>query len=493
MAPQHPAGALLDLLAAAPINSWVQANASTSAGKFVNVSAPSIDKPSYPAVGGAQHSSKILLAWSSVAWDDSRMQLTAWGGGHANTNENGTYYWDASTREWSIGYYSAGTIETISGGSNTASITFDGSLSTPTSAHTFGGIDYAPILDRAIVCPAANHTNSQSAYLSSDPTGDFASFVRWLPMYTLDTRQQGTGKVAGATGSNANNAAHGGVDKVGAGAWYVRDWGLDTAYSSLVPSLGLHMLGAVRVVAEGGVDVAYMASCNASGVPSSLFRIQLNDHDYHNDVVTKVGAGLYGAGGAANSCVMIITAGHARNWALVAGSKNYPIQGWDLATAGASNAPFFVPAAQLSGTGVTALMNSLDFIGGVFPQTGIAYNASAQAGHSMGWTWDVRRHTILVVTLLGDVVEIDVPATGSPTTATWNCTLLSDVSASSRPPTNQELKDRTTALGTLARVVTSVGGKFKWSDRLGGCAVYLTESYDGEVWLFKPAGWTDPR
>ena len=51
----------------------------------------------------------------------------------------------------------------------------------------------------------------------------------------------------------------------------------------------------------------------------------------------------------------------------------------------------------------------------------------------------------------------------------------------------------TTTLGTLTRTVTSVGGKLKWSNYLGGCYVYLTHCYDGQVWLFKPAGWTDPR
>ena len=491
MAPLHPAGALLDLLAAAPTNSWVRANA--SGDTFIAHQAANADKPYYPAGGGAQHSSKILLAWSSMAWDDTRAEITVWGGGHANTNENGTYVWRASTRQWGVGFYSADTIETIVGGTNTASVTIDGPLSTPNSAHTFGGIDYAPTLDRAIICPAANHTNSQSAYLSSDPTGAFSGFVRWLPMYTLDTRQQGQGKVAGATGSNVHRASSGGADMPGAGAWSVRDWGLDTAYASLVPSLGLHLLSALRVVQEGGVDVAYLSSTSGSGVPQSLFRIALNSLDYHGDVVTKVGAAMNGANAAGNSCVMVLTTGHTRNWALCAGSKTYPIQGWDLATAGASNAAFYVPSANLTGTGAAAIASSLDYIAGPFPQSGIANNWSAQNGHSMGWVWDPRRNTIVAVSLLGDVVEIDVPTSGSPSVATWNCTLLANTSASPRPPTNAEMITETTTLGTLTRTVTSVGGKLKWSNYLGGCYVYLTHCYDGQVWLFKPAGWTDPR
>lgn len=498
-ATQHPLAASLDLIAAAATNTWVRLNA--AGDTFIAHQVPNAAKALYPAVGGPQHSSKILLAWSSMYWDDSRGCLVAWGGGHANTNENSVYYWDAATRQWAIGFYPSATREFFnSGGSNVYSRPVDTVFSAPTSAHTFGGMGFAPTLNRGVIFPAANHTNSLSAnYMLDDASADpnyslfGPNWVRWLGLYTLDMAQAGTGKVGGTTGSNPDNAAAGGSDRAGAQAWQVRDWGLDHPTSAaMVANFGLHQATGLDVVQESALDTLYFTAANNSGVPHRLYRIQLNGSDYRNDVLEQVGAGNFTTGAA--SIISTICVGHnlSRRIVMGPGTYVYPIQCWDLTSPGSSNTPINVPVANISGTGVTRLIASLSVEGGGSTQNNGPWaqpgNIHSGGSTGVGCLYDPGRGTMIVASFLGDVIEITPPASGSLSTG-WTATLLADASASSRPPTNAELQ----ALGGSTRNPTNVGGKWKRAPSLGGAYLYLTDAYDGQVWAFKPAGWIDPR
>ncbi len=91
-----PYGRLRALLRTLPLNTWVQVNTSN----YVDCQMLPADRPvNYP---NAVDHVKVVIPWSSIAFDHVRGNLLLWGGGHANYTGNQLYQWHADTGEWSM-------------------------------------------------------------------------------------------------------------------------------------------------------------------------------------------------------------------------------------------------------------------------------------------------------------------------------------------------------------------------------------------------------
>lgn len=92
----NPYNRLRTILRDLPVNTWVQVNTS----QYIDCQMPLADRPaSYP---NAVDHVKIVIPWSSIAFDRKRGHLLLWGGGHANYTGNQLYQWHADTGEWSL-------------------------------------------------------------------------------------------------------------------------------------------------------------------------------------------------------------------------------------------------------------------------------------------------------------------------------------------------------------------------------------------------------
>src|SRR5262245_24233912 len=87
-------GPLLPLLLQMPENAWLQANANLYSNVWTSPSLEPLDR------GAPQLPSKIIIPWSSFAWDSNRGDVILYGGGHANYPGNDVYRWHSSTLQW---------------------------------------------------------------------------------------------------------------------------------------------------------------------------------------------------------------------------------------------------------------------------------------------------------------------------------------------------------------------------------------------------------
>jgi hypothetical protein len=268
----------------------------------------------------------------------------------------------------------------------------------------------------------------------------------------------GLGYVGGTTGSNPKRGSSLGVDLPGANAWSVRDWFLDhpDAATFAPDFVSARTNGVAACREENGHDVVYFKV--GAG---HLMRIEMVDQDYRNDIIYRVGqawtSDSTANGGALDTVENVFVA--LRN------STN-PIEGWDLDAAGFSNKNFVVPAAGLTGSAAAEFVAHLAAEGAVFSMT-----------------YDQRRERFVVWGRGGRVYSIRTPR-GSDLTVGWEVTKLSADTLPQRPLTSAEFT------GTNAD--TGASGKFKRSESLD-VYVAVQGAYDGNVWMFKPAGWIDPR
>ncbi|HXR50411.1 MAG TPA: hypothetical protein VN778_05295, partial [Verrucomicrobiae bacterium] len=86
-APIGPYGRLRSLLRNMPLHTWAQVNTT----KYIDCQMPLADRP-----GGFTNPVdhvKVIIPWSSFAFDHVRGNLILWGGGHANYSGNQIYHW----------------------------------------------------------------------------------------------------------------------------------------------------------------------------------------------------------------------------------------------------------------------------------------------------------------------------------------------------------------------------------------------------------------
>jgi hypothetical protein len=435
---------MLDLIAAAPANSWIKANTNTIQSVF---GASDLT----PAFGsGVGSPSAIIRAWSSFAWDSNRSRLILFGGGHANYGGNDTYMFDMRTRIWSLAFAASDVVAAPAG-----YVTVDGPLKSPISSHTYGNNCYLPKLDRFLTFGGAAHS-SGSGFQITDSGGNP---VRNLSGgYLCDLALAGQGFVGGASGSNVKRNTTLTTSLAGANAWAARDYVLDHANTTIPPAIVNHKNAGTQVVTEGGKDVIYFTA-GVSTTPS-LFKITYNDLDYRNDSMAMIGQGWTNGGKDTG-----LGYDPVRLCAAYLNSATVPLYFWDVSAPSTTNRNKAVADTGLTGSGSAAFLAVSSF-----GSQSILYDPVRQRFAAWGRG--------------GAVFSIVLPA-GTPVPETgWVVTQLTDNTASPRPAIDSELLSN--------EVDTGVTGKWHYAKDMD-VYIGLQHTVQGNVWVFKPAGWVDPR
>ena len=347
---------------------------------------------------------------------------------------------------------------------------------TPVSSHVYGNNVYLTVLDRFMTFGGAAYGDGGTlrVYDASIP-GD-QSPLRSAGAYTLDMSQAGTGKVAGLTGSNVKGTGYTDTNLDGANAWLLRDWfGQATTHPSRPRAGGVDFdqhinCGAVATV-EGGVDVVYYTA--GSGTARHLWRVEVRA-DPLDDVQTYVAAqgvddSAQGQGPIALDPVRRVVVKLNNS----GGGASGTLQFVDLKrTWGATNG---WRAATLTGSDVSEFTAS----GGGLLNAGIAYNPikGCFTVYNMGrQVWDI------------------YPPDSAAYVDNSNANLTTDSDWALVKPTMDTVGSAPRSTYATGAVLGETGllGKWKWVDDLR-CGLVTFGNQAGEVWAYKPTGWTDPR
>lgn len=436
--------ALRALLAAAPEDSWVKANLNElqqvwpgSDYQPLDNGSPSIQRP-------------VISAWSSFAWDDDAQRAIIWGGGHANTATMDVYMWDGANRNWITAFYSPDLTYFPSG----SRMPIGGPLTAPKSSHTYANNNWLPVQQRFITFGGAEQTSGDTFSIVSAVDG---SLLRWGGAWTLDMTQAGQGKVSTGTGTNVKRGTTTGVTLQGANAWNCRDYFLDHPNQAQVGSMRSRINGFNVYALEGGRDVLYQACSGSTSL--GLTRIEFVDGDYRNDLLSRAGNASgnnsTNQGGAIDTANRIIVA---------CGGPTQPFEAWSLAAAGPNNYPTNVQAAAVGGAGKASYF---------------AAQTAAQAngrGFGMGMLYDERRGRY-VMWGSGAPLWYAPGVTAAQIATGWT---IESVAVNGTGPK---------AWGHADLIESGIHGKWKRSAKLD-CYIGLQDALRGDMWLYKPAGWT---
>ena len=221
-----------------------------------------------PSQGGKR---AVIYAWSSFDWDQTRGNLIAFGGGHANYLGNEVYIWNGETGLWGLA-----------------------------SLPSF--VDYTDInhIIPSKDAPQSSHTYQNNVFLKNQELfvsfggaaasagGCFLELVTSSPRVTrnvapwvFDVSKANPTKIGGATGSGWDTT----TVKLGSNAWYNRRDYVDGDYP--IDTIG-HINQAAVAVDEDGVDVVYMTMDLASGLPN-WYRYEFGDvRGGGRDTCTKI-------------------------------------------------------------------------------------------------------------------------------------------------------------------------------------------------------------
>jgi len=461
--PASPLAAVLDLIASAPDESWVQLNTNTMQSAYAPAGLVS-------QLGPAGQE-RIQGAWPSAAWSESRKSLVMWGGGHANSPTGQVFEWSAATRQWSLAFHQSDLVE-VSGVPRYRSSDFI----TPVPSHTYGNNNYLQVLDRFMTFGGAAYGDGGTLRVYDTGIPGAQSPLRSAGMYTLDMSQAGTGKIAGATGGNVHGTGYATTDLTGANAWTLRDWfSLSTASPARPRASGVdhdqHINCGTATTVEGGKDIVYYTA--GSGTARHLWKLQV-ESDWTSDVHTYVAAqgsdnSSQGQGPIALDPVRRVVIKLNNSGGGVSGALQFvdlkrthgATNGWRAVTlTGADAAEFAAMSPNLMNAGVCH--NSVK---GCF----VVYNMGAQV-------WEVYPPDSATYV---DNSNTDMTADGG-----WYLVKPAMASGPASP--------RTSYVSHPTLGETGLLGKFRWAESLR-CALVTFGNQDGEVWAYRPTGWADPR
>ena len=327
--------AVLDLIAAAPSNSWTQINLNTFTSVFAH--------PDFTPTPNVSNQNAILNAWSSFAWDSKRSQIILWGGGHANYSGNDVYVFDFFTQQWKLAFYPSA-IRDLGTGVGWEPI--DGAEVAPMSSHTYANNNYLPTLDRFITFGGAAF-QSGGIFKVGSPARSVAGG------YTLDMTLAGLGFVGGTDGSNPKRNTTLGINLAGAKAWTIRDYAkpgaINASWQAVGSPVGRTNAGG-DVSFENGRDVIYYTS--AGQTSPDLFRVEyFSANDPSQDVITKMGGFWTNAGTPSG-----VAYDRAKKVFAYFYDSTNPICFWDLnGVLGSSNHNVLLPAGNITGTGAAGI------------------------------------------------------------------------------------------------------------------------------------------
>lgn len=449
--PAIPYNALVDSIAAMPDNSWQKLNQNTFQSQW-----PPFDLRA-PYFSGKANSKAVIHSWSGFAYDAVRGRMILWGGGHADTSANEPYIFDTRTGNWQLAFLPSDYV-TLGTGSY---MPICGGFRQPCSSHTYDNNGYLKVLDKFFTTGGAQHGDGGALRLHDVNNGN--AFLRQAGGYTLDLTLAGQGLVGGGTGDNPKTGAYVGVDLPGANAWSVRDWFAVPANVTTYGTALQQVNGTSYYTVEGGKDVMYQVKLS-SGAPN-LFKTVFTDDNYLNDVVTKVGTFWESVSGMASASVDEDKQVYL--FTNFQGTSTKPFSFWDLKTASPSNRNKIILDTGLTGSGAADLLADTD-------KAVLGIDFHKTLGKFFIWGRG------------GTLYTLTTPA-GNPTPETgWVVEKINHV-GSNRPMTTAELGPVSTGNGDRG-----AAGLFKYAEDLN-CMIALQNATDGDVWIFKPAGWQDPR
>ena len=445
--PTLPLDRALDLLAAAPENSWVKLNTN----RFDDAWSPADLRKSYPYGAGdaTDPADRILGAWAAAAYDSTGHRFVCFGGGHANSECADVYQWSVESGQWSLAFNGARIVLTDPFPRYRA---VDGN-SSPVSAHCYGNINWLPTINRMYMAGGACWGDGAPHRVWSGDT-----LLRDAGGYTLDMAQAGTGKVAGATGSNVKFGAFASTDLDGANAWTLRDWVAINGELATTGPTGVEVSrieqGCAVGIPEGGRDCLYFEANNR------LWKA-LVGADPAGDTITRI-TGLQS--GANTNGAMAYSRHHnvilKPNGGDRAARRFFLIDLKDVSTSSA-----YKQITSLTNEGVTGFLTNT----GLDKSCGIVYHEELRKFV----VWMVGRQPYL----------INVPE-GNPTPTTgWSVEAPTMDTGTPAPPT---------ALSGGSPNDRGVIGKFKYAPELR-CPLAIEDINQGNVWALKLAGWVDPR
>lgn len=456
---------LVDQIAAAAPNSWVKVNLNRYQDVWEDPAFRaqySNDlNPTTHAQAGGSSPFTLLGAWCCVALDDERQRLILWGGGHANGSNNEVYSWNGDTQTWNLAYHahSVRAFERTNPGGGIRHRSIAGSKAAPISSHTYSNQVWLPRLQRFFTAGGGAY-NTGGPFMVVDES-DFE--VRQGGPFTLDMTLAGQGYTSTRTGDNPKRTGtiSEGVNLPGANAWSMRDYRLDHPNTTVAAKVtGGRTL---CVTEENGHDVVYMQGGDPGATSKDLIRIEMVDHDYRNDLLSIVGAAW------SNGVSDVQAAFHPTRKLFFNPSYNPAdnafIGGWDVSPgkAGSQNRYFLCPTTGLSGPAKD------EFV------------ASA-ASNKYGNIYDKRRDRFVVFSRAGALFEMQPPA-GTDYSTGWAVKKIAG--ATEFAPMGTYEADSTSPGDSLC-------GRFKRSERLD-VYVLVTHIYDGNIWMYKPHDWLDPR
>lgn len=421
---------LLDRIESLPEPGWLKANAND----FSEVWTPAELRPLY--LKSNPDPSKILLAWSSFAWDCRRGDVLLYGGGHANYPGNDTYRWRATTGRWERMSLPSQIMQDALGNW----IAVDGAFAAPAAAHTYDNLVYLPIVDRWLVLGGAAFNNGGAYKIQSTSTTSRATGP-----YVFDLSRADGSRVGGTTGSHVQRVgAHPEIS--GGMMWQNRDLyqfmtGLPVFFSN----------GTTAYAEENGQDVVYISAVSG-GTAQKLYRYVVRDpSDALADSVEIVGTYWEGfSGKGAGSLdpakrIFVRTAVNTTSWFVY----------WNLNAAGPGNRNIrFTP---------------VDLSGGFTLNRGYGLDFDLRRGHYAMWAggsdvWLLKSPAVLARE--GWTIE------RAPTAATI---------VPSQPPATLDGLE----------VGGGVLGKWKYIPELDAY-LGIEDNVKGNIWIYKPAGWQRP-
>lgn len=421
---------LLAQVAAMPEGSWSKLNLNS----FSDVWTPAALRPLYGTTSNPTPS-KIILAWSSFAWDSKRATLLLYGGGHANYSGNDVYLWRASTQRWERASLPSQVVQDALGNRNA----IDGVDKAPASAHTYDNTLYFPLLDRMLALGGAADRNGGHFLTLATATTS-----RKTGPYLFDPARSHPDRVGGSTGSHVQRVAPY-PEIVGGNMWSNRESWLNAGAGSAPPSESF-VNGCTGYAEEDGRDVAYVRTAYR------LYRYRIFDlGNAANDRWELVGR-YYNGSGTQATCsydtgrkVLVSTNR----------STSSPFVYWNLNTPGTQNAEsYFTPVDPTGEFSQLVSSGAIDI-----RYCGIEFDAR-RAQHKL-WCGD------------GRVWTLTPPATLS--SSGW--TIVKDAAVASAVPPG--------AVGS------GVLGKWKFIPNLN-VFMGLQDPVLGNVWIYKPPGWSSP-
>ncbi len=428
---------LLAVIAIAPEGEWRRLNVNA----FADAWAPS---SLLPLNNGAESAPqfRIIEVWSSFAWDSSRGDLWIFGGGHAAYPGNDTYRWRGSTLRWERASLPSEIANMNIPGLPELFEPVDGPDNAPIASHTYDNTLYLPRLDRYLTFGgAAYNTGAQFAKRID------ANAVRETGPYLFDPNRADAGKVGGTTGSHVQReGAH--PEIVGGNMWFNRDLRGNLPASPYHPIS--HVNGMSAYAEENGKDVVYVGARLGMSTSLYLFRYVINE------LGTPAADSLTMVGGSSHRLSDQGAAGYdpVRKLFVRTGDRDTPFSYWDLSIAvGPDNLDRVADPIVEGGAIDFAAMRSYGLDFDPVRDAFVLWNGGSQVwlllppGRSGSTNWSLRAAPA--------PRQLPVPA-ASPAES------------------------------------TGVLGKWKYAPNLDAF-VALEDAVAGNVWVYKPIGWRDPR